>query len=67
MVYLAGVLGFIGGFMAGQVALYYILRDKTREELLNDRFLKWKFGLLNWGLAVVGSYSFIEMYKFHFG
>jgi hypothetical protein len=67
MVYLIGILGFIGGFVFGQIVLHYLLRDKTRQELLNDKYLKWKFGLLNWGLAALGSYSFILVYRVYFG
>ena len=67
MVYGIGILGFIGGFLFGQMVLYFLLRHKTREELLNDRYLKLKYGLLNWGMAALGAFSFVEMYKFYFG
>lgn len=63
MVYGIGILGFIAGFIAGQMLLYFMLRHKTREELLNDPYIKWKYGLLNWGMAALGSYAFISLYK----
>lgn len=66
MIYLAGTIGFIGGFVLGQAILFFILRHKSNEELLNDKHLKLKFGLLNWGLAILGCYSFIESYKLYF-
>lgn len=67
MVYVVAVIGFIGGFVFGQMALYFLLRHKSREELLNDKYLKWKFGLLNWLLALLGAYSFVAMYNQYFG
>lgn len=63
MVYGIGILGFIAGFIAGQMLLYFMLRHKTREELLTDPYIKWKYGLINWGMAALGSYSFIQLYK----
>jgi hypothetical protein len=67
MVYVIGVIGFIGGFLFGQMVLYFLLRHKSREDLLNDKHLKLKFGLLNWGMAILGCYCFIEMYRLYFG
>ncbi len=66
MVYLVGTIGFIGGFAAGQMLLYFMLRHKTKEELLNDRFLKWKYGILNWLIAALGASSFMSMYERYF-
>lgn len=63
MVYLIGTVGFIAGFMAGLLLLNFFLRHKTKEELLNDRYIKWKYGLICWGIAAFGAYSFVEMYK----
>lgn len=66
MVYVAGIIGFIGGFFAGQMLLYFMLRHRSREDLLNDKSLKWKYGLINWGVAALGAYSFAEAYKLYF-
>ena len=66
MIYAVGVLGFIGGFIFGQMVLYFLLRHKTNEELLNDRLLRFKYGLIGWLCAGLGAYSFIEMYKYYF-
>ncbi len=67
MVYGIGIIGFIGGFIFGQMVLYFFLRNRSREELLNDKFLKWKYGLINWGMALLGAYSFVSMYRYYFG
>ena len=61
-----GILGFFGGFCLGMMVLHFLLRHKSREDLLNDRGLKWKFGLLNWGFAALGAYAFVYMYKAYF-
>lgn len=66
MVYLAGIAGFIGGFVFGQMLLHFMLRHRTREELLKDPTLK-IYGLVNWIVAGVGAYSFVFMYKQYFG
>lgn len=63
MVYGIGILGFIAGFIAGQMLLYFMLRHKSREELLNDPYIKWKYGLLNWGVAALGAYAFVTVYQ----
>lgn len=55
MVYIAGIVGFIAGFLAGQKLLLYILRDYSNEELMQDKSLRWKFGTLNWALAIFGA------------
>ncbi len=67
MILVMGIIGFLGGFAAGQMLLYFFLRHKSREDLLTDPHLKLKYGLLNWGCAVLGCYSFIEMYQKYFG
>ncbi len=53
MVWVFGIVGFISGFLLGQVFLMKWLKNKSREELLNDRSLKWKYGLFNWGIAIL--------------
>lgn len=66
MVYVVGVIGFIGGFVFGQMVLYFLLRHYSREDLLNDPYLKWTYGVLNWLIAGVGSYSFVFLYQQYF-
>jgi len=67
MVYIIGIIGFIGGFVLGQMALYFFLRHKSNEELLNDKWLKWQYGTMNWIVAAFGAYASIQMYEFYFG
>ena len=66
MIYFVGILGFIGGFVIGQMVLYFLLRHKSNEDLLNDPFLKWTYGLANWIFAGFGSYAMVLIYKYFF-
>ncbi len=66
MIYFVGFLGLIGGFIAGQMLLYFLLRNVSAEDLLNDPYIKWKYGLLNWGIAILGVYSAVETYQRYF-
>ncbi len=63
MVYLFGILGFVVGFGAGLMFIHFLLRNKSRRELLEDDSLKWKFGMLTWGMAALTSYAFVQMYN----
>lgn len=67
MVYFVGFIGFIGGFIAGQGILYFLLRNATQEDILNDPYIKWKYGLLNWAVALIGAYSAVDMYSRYYG
>ena len=62
MVYGIGIVGFIAGFLAGQMLLYFMLRHKTKEELLSDPYLKWKYGGLNWIVELLGAYGSVQLY-----
>ncbi|MBK9586261.1 MAG: hypothetical protein KA099_00700 [Alphaproteobacteria bacterium] len=66
MVIAAGIFGLIGGFFLGQMVLYFLLRNVPREKLLNDPTIKWKYGLLNWAIALFGSYSMVVTYQEYF-
>lgn len=66
MVYVLGVIGFISGFIAGQMLLLFLLRNVSKEDMLNDKYIKVKYGLLNWIIAILGSYSAVMMYERYF-
>lgn len=66
MVYAAAIFGFVGGFAIGQMVLYFLLRHKSTEDLLKDKTLRLKYGIINWGFAAFGAYSMMEMYKAYF-
>ena len=69
MVYLVGIIGFVSGFLAGQLLLMYVLRNYSKEEILEmmkDPAAKMKYGIPNWLLAVLGAISFVMMYTYYF-
>ncbi|MDB5477800.1 MAG: hypothetical protein JWM96_295 [Alphaproteobacteria bacterium] len=49
-----GLSGFIIGFLAGMLANAYLLREVPREKYLNDKKLRTRYGLMNWGIALLG-------------
>ena len=62
MVFLVGFIGFILGFVAGQAILYFMLRNVSTEDLVEDKSLRLKYGLINWGVAIGGAYYAVYMY-----
>ncbi len=66
VVYVVGVVGFFGGFCAGQLLLMFLLRHKTNAELKSDPSLK-VYGLLNWVVAVLGMVTMLWIYQQYFG
>lgn len=61
-VYVFGIVGFIIGFLCGQWLLAKILKDRTKEELLNDPKLK-DYGFITWGLAILFCVLFVFLGK----
>lgn len=67
MVYVIGIIGFIGGFLAGQLLLLRLLRDRSKDDLLANKQIHWTYGILNWVIAAMGAYSFVFLYQYYFG
>lgn len=63
MIYLAGFVGFIGGFALGQMLLLLWLRGYSRRELLTNKELRYRYGVFNWLLAGVGAYVAVMLYR----
>ena len=53
MIYAIGTIGFICGFFLGQVLLLHFLRNVPKEELIENKSLHWKYGMLNWAVAIL--------------
>lgn len=66
MIYGVGTVGFICGFFLGQLILLRILRNVDNRELLSNRGLHWKYGLLNWLVAVMTAASAVWLYNTYF-
>lgn len=66
MVYVFGTIGFFAGFVLGVFLLNHLLKDRSRAELLEDRGLKWTYGLFAWIVAAVTSYAAVQSYQMYF-
>lgn len=66
MVYIAGIIGFIGGFVIGQLILLRLLKDVSQEELLKNKNLGWTYGVFNWFFAIMGAVSTVYAYNIWF-
>jgi len=66
MIYLVGTIGFILGFFLGQLILLRLLKNIPNDELMEKKETLWKYGFLNWIVAVLTSASAVWLYKFHF-
>lgn len=66
MVYVIGIIGFISGFCLGMWILGHLLKDRSREELLQDKSLRMTYGLLTWGVAGLTAYCAVALYKYYF-
>lgn len=63
MVYLVGLVGFIGGFAIALMILKFWLKDYSRDELLNQKSLHWIYGTFSWALAFIGLFSALFVYN----
>ncbi len=66
MIYVIGFLGFVSGFALGIYILKYLLRDRSADDLLKRRDLKWTYGLFVWILAGGMSYVSVQLYGLYF-
>ncbi len=66
MIYVIGTIGFISGFFLGQLVLLRILKDVPKEELLENKGLHWKYGMLNWVFAIGTAACAVWLYKQYF-
>ncbi len=62
MIYGIGLIGFLAGFVLGQMILMMILKEKNRDELLENKALHWKYGTLNWLIALLSMASALFVY-----
>ena len=65
MIYVIGFIGFVCGFALGQIILMGLLKNRSRDELLNNSNLR-VYGLLNWFVAAASAYAFIQVYSLYF-
>jgi len=62
MVYVAGIIGFLAGFILGQLLLIRWLKDRSRKDLLTDKSLHYRYGIFNWLLSILCCYLSVKFY-----
>jgi ABC-type antimicrobial peptide transport system permease subunit len=48
-------IGFIISFIIGLIFNAFLLQGVTRERYLNDKRIRFRYGLLNWAIAILGT------------
>lgn len=66
MIYVVGIIGFISGFALGLKIIGYLLKERSSEDLLQDKSLRMTYGLLAWGVAGLTAFCAIQAYKIYF-
>lgn len=66
MTTIIGIAGFIGGFALGLLLAGYMLRRRSREDLVKNKTLRWTYGLAVWVFGAAGSWGALEVYKTYF-
>lgn len=66
MVYLFGIGGFVLGFILGIGMIAAFLRGKSNKELLEEKSLRWTYGIGVWIIAVMGSCAGVQIYMIYF-
>lgn len=66
MIYVVGIVGFIAGFALGLRIIGYLLKDRSPQDLLEDKSLRMTYGLLAWGIAGLTAFCAIHVYKMYF-
>lgn len=62
MVYLFGIIGLIAGFVFGLFVISMFLRGVNSRQLVQDKSLRWTYGVAVWIFAGLGCYAGVWMY-----
>jgi len=63
MAWLYGIIGFIGGFAFGIFVIGLFLRGRPKRALMQDRSLRWTYGLAVWVFAGLGAWGAIKLFE----
>ena len=66
MTLLIGIAGFIGGFAFGIGLIGVFLRARSKSELLQNKSLRWTYGLAVWVMAGFGAWAAVWVYQTYF-
>lgn len=63
MIFIVGTVGFIAGFVLGIAVIAGFTQNYSNEDLIENKKLHWKYGLIVWFFAVVTSGSSVFLYN----
>ena len=63
MIFIIGTVGFFAGFVLGIAVIAGFTQDYSNEDLIENKKLHWKYGVIVWFFAVVTSGSSVFLYK----
>ena len=63
MIYVFGVVGFIIGFVAGLFIINMFLKQLSRRDLVEDKSLRWTYGLAVWIMGALGAWGGTWLYS----
>jgi len=63
MIYACGILGFVLGFIFGLCVINVFLRNYPRSALIQDKSLRWTYGLAVWIFGGLGAWAGILLYQ----
>lgn len=66
MVYIFGFFGFVMGFGVGLGIINVLLRNRTKEDIQEDKSLRWTYGVAVWVFAAFGGWAGAWIYQNNF-
>lgn len=66
MVYIFGIVGFLGGFSMGLLLIHFFLKSRSKRDLVEDKSLRWTYGVLVWLCAGLGAWAAVVVWGQYF-
>lgn len=63
MIYIFGMAGFVLGFAGGLAIIRIFLKNYSKRELLQDKSLRWTYGLAVWMMSGLGIWAGIWLHN----
>ncbi len=61
-----GIIGFVFGFAFGVSIIGIFLRARSKSELIENKSLRWTYGLAVWIFAGFGAWAALWIYEAYF-
>jgi hypothetical protein len=66
MVYIFGAFGLAFGFAIGLGVINVLLRNRSMNDIKDNKSARWTYGLTVWGLAAIGCWLGVGIYNQYF-